>query len=146
MLAVLHGCGYVCQVLAPAVLDQQMSANEIRQTCAVLDVLVPDDVAIRGKLGACEEIADLLKRSTVLQGETHQASHHVVEPDQFRGTVRAFHAQEDFGGVCVVMDAEVERALIGNSDFLCDVVAASRKGTTQTLAVAYIVHAICKSL
>ena len=50
------------QLVMAAVLHQQVPANEIRQTCAVLDVLVPDDVAIRGKLGACEEIADLLKR------------------------------------------------------------------------------------
>ncbi len=83
---------------------------------------MPDDGATWGKFGACEEIADLLKRSAVLQRKTHQAGDHVVETDQFRRTVRAFHAQKDFCWVVVVMHADVERALAGNSDFLRDVV------------------------
>jgi len=39
-----------------------MPANQIRQTRAVLDAIVLHDGAARGKLGACEEFADLLKR------------------------------------------------------------------------------------
>lgn len=81
-----------------------------------------------GKFSPSEEIAELLKRSAVLQGKTHQAGDHVVETDQFRGTVRTFHAQKDLGWMFVVMHADVERALIGNSDFLCDVMTMSGKG------------------
>jgi len=44
------------------------------------------------------------------------------------------------------MHADVERALAGDFDFLRDVRTASRQGKTQTLIVAYIVHAVCKSL
>lgn len=35
------------------------------------------------KFGASEKIANLLKRSTVLQGETQQAGDYVVQTDQF---------------------------------------------------------------
>ena len=44
------------------------------------------------------------------------------------------------------MDAEIERALAGDPDLLGDVMAAGGEGTTQTLPVVYIVHAICNSL
>ena len=102
------------QLLPAAVFHQQMSANQIRQTRTVLEAIVPDDGATRGKFGACKEIADLLKRSTVLQGETHQAGDHVVQTDQFRGAVWTFHSKKDFCRLLVIMDADVERALAGD--------------------------------
>ena len=105
-----------------------MPTNQIRQTRAVLDAIVPHDGAARGKLGAWEEFADLLKRSTVLQRETHQAGKHVVEADQFSRTVRAFHSKKNFCRLLVVMDADVKRALAGDFDFLCDVVATVGQG------------------
>ena len=59
------------QFITAAVLHQQMPANQIRETRAGLQAIVPGHRATWSKLGACEEIADLLKRSAVLQGETH---------------------------------------------------------------------------
>jgi hypothetical protein len=97
-----------------------MPANQIRQTRAVLDAIVPQDGTARGELGVWEEFADLLKRSTVLQRETHQAGNHVVEADQFRRTVRAFHSKKNFCRLLVVMDADVKRALASDFDFMCD--------------------------
>jgi len=67
----------------------------------------------------------------VLQRETHQAGYHIVEPDQFRRAVWAFDAKENFFGVCVVMDAEIERALPSDLHFLRDVEATSREGPTR---------------
>jgi hypothetical protein len=58
--------------------------------------------------------------SAVLQRETHQAGNHVVEADQFRRTVRAFHSKKNFCRLLVVMDADVKRALAGDFDFMCD--------------------------
>jgi len=60
----VHSCGdrNMPEVVTAAVLHQQMPANEIRQTCAVLEAIMPDDGATWGKFGACEEIADVLKR------------------------------------------------------------------------------------
>ena len=101
--------------------------------------------ATRGKLGAGEEIAELLKRRAVLQRDAHQAGHHVVKANQFRGTVRTFHARKDFGWVVVVMDGDVEGALAGDFDFLRDVMTAGRKNTTLT-GLSYIGHAFCNSL
>ena len=117
------------QLVPAAVLDQQMPANQIRYTRAVLEAIVPDDRATGRKLGTSEEIADLLKRSAVLQREAHQAGDDVVEADQFGGTVWTLQTKEDFGWMYIVMDAEVERALAGNSDLLCGMVAAGGEGT-----------------
>jgi len=69
------------QLLSAAVLHQQMSANQIWQTRTVLEVSVPRHRATWSKLGACEEIADLLKRSAVLKGNTHQTGDDVIETD-----------------------------------------------------------------
>ena len=77
------------QLVTVAILDQQMPANQIRQTRTVFEAIVPGYRAAWLKFGACEEITDLLKRSAILQGETHQAGHYVVETDQFRGAVIA---------------------------------------------------------
>ena len=142
-----HCCPSVAvrEIGSPAVLHQQMSANQIRQTRAVLEAIVPGHRATWCKFGACEEIADLLKRSAVLQGKTHQAGDDVVETDQFGGTVRTFHAKKDFCRVFVVVHAEVERALAGDLHFLRDVMAASRKRTT-TDGLSYIGHGFCNSL
>jgi hypothetical protein len=117
------------QLVTAAVLHQQVPANQIRHTRTVIEASVSDDRATGCKLGTSEEIADLLKRSAVLQGETHQAGDDVVEADQFGGTVWTLHAEEDFRWVFIVMDAEVERALAGNFDFLCDVMVTVGKGT-----------------
>ena len=87
---------------------------------------MPRHRATWSKLGACEEIADLLKRSAVLQRQTHQAGDYVVQTDQFRGAVRTFQSEEDFGWLCIIMDAEVEGPVPGDPHFLCDVVAAGR--------------------
>ena len=83
------------------------------------------------KFGVCKEITDLLKGSAILQSQTHQAGDDVVETDQFRRTVGSFETKKDFCRVFVIMDAEVERALTSDPDFLCDVIATSRKGTTR---------------
>ena len=48
-------------VVTPAVLHQQMAANEVRQTRAGFQVIMPRDLATWSELGACKEIADLLK-------------------------------------------------------------------------------------
>jgi hypothetical protein len=110
--------------MSTAILHQQVSTNEIRQTRAGLKAIVPGYGATWSKLGTSEEIANLPKRSAVLQSQTHETGDHVVEADQLRGAVWTFEPQEDFCGVLVVMDAEVERALTGDFDFLRDVVAA----------------------
>jgi hypothetical protein len=102
----------------------------------MLEAIVPGHRAAWSKFGTGEELADLLKRSAVLQRDAHQAGHHVVQTDQFRGTVRTFHAQKDFCWVVVVMDGDVERALIGNPDLLRDVVAPVGEGKTDAHAAS----------
>ena len=134
------------EVVTAAVLHQQMPANQIRQTRAVFEAIMPGHRAAWSKLGTCEEIAELLKRSTILQRETHQAGHHVVEADQFGGTIRNFPAEEDFGGDCVVMDGKAERAAFCDPNLLRDVIAASGKGATIIWRLSYIGHALCNSL
>src|SRR5687768_18256020 len=104
----------MCHLEAVTVLDQEMSADEIRQARAVLEAMVSGYRAARLKFDACEEITDLLKGSTILQRKTHQTGNHVVEADQFRGTVSAFDAKKGFGRMFVVMDADVKRTLAGN--------------------------------
>jgi hypothetical protein len=135
----------VREVASAAVLNQKVPANQIWQTRTMLEAIVPKHGTAWGKFGAGEEFAHLLKRSAVLQRETHQAGDDVVETDQFRRTVWAFHAEKDFCRSCVVMHADVERAPIGNSDFLRDVVAASRKKATGG-DLSYIGHGFCNSL
>ena len=105
------------RLVTAAVLHQQMPTDQIRQTRAGLDVIMSRYRATWSKFGVCEEIADLLKRSAVLQSQTHQAGNDVVETDQFRGTVGSFQTKEDFCGVFVVMHADVERALTSNLTF-----------------------------
>jgi len=48
--------------------------------------------------------------------------------NQFRGTVQTIHTKKNFCWVRIVMDAEVERALAGDPNFLCDVVSAVGEG------------------
>src|SRR5687768_10084313 len=67
--------------------------------------------------------------ATVLQRKTHQTGNHVAEADQFGGTVSAFDAQKGFGRMFVVMDADVERAMTSDFDFLCDVLTTGRERT-----------------
>jgi hypothetical protein len=81
----------------------------------------------------------------VLQGYAQQAGDKVVEPDQFRGAVRTFEPQEDFSGVFIVMDADIEDSLAGDSDFLCDVMTTSGERSTRR-GLSYIGHAFCNSL
>ena len=116
------------EFVTPAILHQQMSAYEIRQTRTLLEVIVPGHWATWSKFGPSEEITDLLKWSTVLQSQAHQAGDYVVETDQFRRAVGPFEAKKYFCGVFVVMGAEVEGTLAGDSDFLCDVRAAVGEG------------------
>jgi hypothetical protein len=115
-----------------------MSANEIWETRAGFDVIVPDNGAAWGKLGTCKEVADLLNRCAVLQGQTHEASNDVVEADQFRGTVRTFEAKKDFCRRLVIMDAEIKRALTSDPDFLCDMMAAVGEGMPGAHAASTI--------
>lgn len=82
--------------------------------------------------GASEEITGVLKRSAVLEGQAHQASDYVIEVDQFRRTAQTFQVKEDFGGVGIVIDADVQRPLIGNPDLWGDVRLA--RGEDGTLA------------
>jgi hypothetical protein len=51
------------QLVTAAVVHQQMSADQIRQTRAGLEAIVPGHGAAWLKFGACEEIAHFLKRS-----------------------------------------------------------------------------------
>jgi hypothetical protein len=118
------------QFMTPAVFHQQVPANEIRQTHAGFQVIMPRDRATRSELGACEEIADLLKGRSVLQSNAHQAGYYVVKTDEFGGAVRAFDTQKDFCRLLVVMDTEIERALPGNPDLLRDVVTTVREGAS----------------
>ena len=67
--------------MTTAILDQQMSANEIRQTRARLQAIVPHNGATRFKFDAGEELADFLKRCAILQSLTHQAGDYVIETD-----------------------------------------------------------------
>ena len=98
----------------------------------MLDAIVPDNRATRSKFRVSEEIADVLKRSTILQSETHQAGDNVVETDQFRRTVRALQAKKNFTRLLIVMDADVERALSRDFDFLREVMTAVGEGKTGT--------------
>jgi len=105
-----------------------MPANEIRQTRTLFEAIMPEHRAAWSKLGACEEIAEFLKRSAVLQCNTHQTGNDIVETDQLGRAVGPFETKKDFSWVFVVMDAEVERALTGNPDFLGDVIASVGEG------------------
>ena len=134
------------ELVTPAVLRQQVPPNEIRQARAGLEMLMPGDRAAWSKLSPCEEIADLLKRSAVLQGNAHQAGDYVVEANQFIGTVRTLHSEKGFYRSLVVMDAEVERALGSDFHFLRDVVAAGGESATTWNRVFYIGHAFCNPL
>ena len=69
--------------MSAAVLHQQMSANQIRQTRTVLEVIMPGHRATRFKFDACEEIAYLPSKGAVLQCEAHQAGDDIVQADQF---------------------------------------------------------------
>lgn len=133
------------QVVTLAELHQQMPADQIRHTRTMLEAIMPGHRAAWFKFGSSEEISDLLKRSAVLEGQTHQAGDDVVKADQFRGAVRTFEPEEDFGWVFVLMDAEVERPLSGNANFLCAVSTASGKRTARR-RLSYIGHAVCNSL
>jgi hypothetical protein len=124
------------QLGTAATLHQQMPADEIRQTRAGLQAIVSDDRAARSKFNLREEITDLLKRSPVLERDTHQAGNHIVETDQFGGAVWTFYAKKDFCRVFVVMHADIELALAGDSDLLSDVVAAGGEGQTGAHAAS----------
>lgn len=63
-----------------------------------------------------------------LSVNAHQAGHYVVEADQFSRPVWALHSEKDFCWVLVVMDAEIERALPGDLDLLCDEIATMGEG------------------
>ena len=58
-------------VAAAAALHQQVSTSRIRQTRTVFDASVPRQRATWGKFSPSKEIDDLLKRSAVLQSQTH---------------------------------------------------------------------------
>lgn len=89
---------------------------------------MPGDWATWSKFSPSEEIADFLKRSAVLQGETAQAGDYVVEGDEFAGAVRPLDPKEEFRGLGRIMDADVERALAGDPDLLCGMVSAVGEG------------------
>jgi hypothetical protein len=106
------------QVCTAAVFNQQMLADQIWKTGTVLEAIMSGHWPAWGKFGASEEIAELLKGSTVLQGDAHQTGHYVIETDDLRCAVGAFHSKEEFGWLGVVINAEVERALSRDTDFL----------------------------
>jgi len=60
-----------------------------------------------------------------------QAGDYVVERDRLSGAVGPFHPKEDLGRGGIVVDGDVERALIGNTDFLSDVIATRGEGETS---------------
>ena len=92
------------EVVSPAILDEQVSSDEIRQTGTVFQPVMSRDRPAWGKLGAREEIADLFEGCTVLQGDTHQAGNDVVEGDGLGGAVSPFHPKEDLGRGLIIMD------------------------------------------
>ena len=59
----------VGQLFSPAVLDQQVPADQIRQTRTMLEAIVSGHGAAWSKFNPCEEIAELLKG-----GERHTAA------------------------------------------------------------------------
>ena len=103
-----------------------------------------NDGATGNTIGSSEEIFHL-STWAVLRGETQWAGSHVVEIDQLQVTVRIVRPQEDVCRVFVIVDAEVERALPYNIQFLRDVMTASRKKGADR-GVSYIGHAFCNSL
>lgn len=115
------------EILPPAILDEQMPADQIRETGAVLDAIMPEDRARGLKLGACEEIADFREWCSMLERDARQTGDYVVEPDQFRRAVSTFEPEEEFRGLVVVVDADVQGSLAGDLDLLGDVGAASGK-------------------
>lgn len=92
------------EVVSPAILNEQVSSDEIRQTGTVFQSIVPRDGPAWGKLGAREEIADLFDGCTILQGDAQQAGNDVVEGDGLGGAVSPFHPKEDLGRGLIIMD------------------------------------------
>ena len=70
------------QVVSSAILNQEVPANQIRHTRAVLDAIMSDDGATWGTFGSSEEIAQLFGRA-VSQCEAHKAGDDVVQTNQF---------------------------------------------------------------
>lgn len=46
------------EVVSPAILDEQVSSDKIRQTGTVFQAVMSRDRPAWGKVGACEEIGD----------------------------------------------------------------------------------------
>jgi hypothetical protein len=46
-----------------------VAIDQIRETRAVFDAIVPNDEVTRSKFASCEEIADLLERGRLAAGE-----------------------------------------------------------------------------
>ena len=131
-----HRGGHVGQLIPMAVVDEQVSSDEIRETRALFEALVSDDGATGLELCASEELADLLQWSAILQGDAHQASDDIVQADQFRGTVRAFQSKKDFRRSGVIVDADVERALASDPDLLRDMISPGREGQPSAHAAS----------
>jgi hypothetical protein len=109
--------------------QQQYSINKCRsiRTGKLVQYLMqscPTTGPHGSNLAPARRFPTFLSGSTVLQGNTHQAGHYVVETDQFRGIVRALHAKKDFGWLIVVVDADVECPLLGDLDLLRDLIPA----------------------
>lgn len=67
----------------------------------------------------------------MLEDETAQAGNDVVESDEFAGAVGSLDPEEEFCGLGIVMNVEVERALPGDSDLLSGMVAAAGIGADR---------------
>lgn len=123
------------EIKSSAIHDQEVPANQTCDTRTMLEAIVPRHRAIWSKLSPSEEIADLLQcGGAVLQGETAQAGNDVVEGDEFAGAVRPLDPEEEFSRLRIVMDADVERALSGDPNLLCGMVAAGGEGQASTHA------------
>ena len=121
------GWRHMGEFVSPAILDEQMSSNEIRQTGTVFQPIMSKDGPAWGKLGPCKEISDLFEGCAVLQGNAHQTGDDVVETDDLRSAVSPFHPKEEFGWGWIVVDGKIQRAS-ANADLLGDVVATRREG------------------
>ena len=134
------------QFFPAAVLNQQMPPDQIRETRTVFDAIMSGDGAPWGKFSASEEIAHLLKRERRTAGQYSSGEQPRRRDRSIQKSSRAFQAKKDFCRLFVVMDAEVERALTSNSDFLCDVITTSGKSATIVRRLSYIGHVFCNSL
>lgn len=82
------------EIITAAILHEQMSADEIWQTRAIPNTVMPAYWSARFELNPMKHASDFFQRRTELKGQGSHPGQHVKQGDNFSRAAFAFDSEE----------------------------------------------------